>query len=284
MRIGKVVEIWRYPVKSMVGGQLGEVAVASNGIPGDRGWAVRDEKAGEIRGAKKFPALMRCSARYLTEPGEGPVPPAEITLPDGGRVRSDSPEANARLSALLGKPVTLWPLRPATDLEHYRRHPDHAEMVDELKEMFARTEDEPFPDLSAFPKELFEYTSPLGTYFDAFPVHLVSDAWLAELARHAPAANFDRRRFRPNFFIDTEGKKSGCVEEEWLGREVRIGTLRLKIELPVVRCSMTTQPQEDLPHDPTVLRTIVRQTGQNVGVYASVVEPGRVRVGDAIEI
>jgi hypothetical protein len=57
-----------------------------------------------------------------------------------------------------------------------------------------------------------------------------------------------------------------------------------KIELPVVRCSMTTQPQADLPKDPSVLRTIVRDSDQNVGVYASVTAGGRVRVGDPVEL
>ena len=65
--IGKVKEIWRYPVKSMGGEKLTCASVAAQGIPGDRGWALRDEKAGEIRGAKKLYQLMLCSAKYLKE-------------------------------------------------------------------------------------------------------------------------------------------------------------------------------------------------------------------------
>jgi uncharacterized protein len=56
MIVGKVVEIWRYPVKSMTGGELAACRVSERGIPGDRGWTLRDEEAaGEIRGEKKFP-------------------------------------------------------------------------------------------------------------------------------------------------------------------------------------------------------------------------------------
>ena len=102
-KIGTVQELWRYPVKSMVGEQLAQTTIASNGVPGDRGWALRDEAAGEIRGGKKLPGLMRCTARYLREPGEGDVPPVEITLPDGSSVPTDDPRAAARLSEFLGR-------------------------------------------------------------------------------------------------------------------------------------------------------------------------------------
>jgi hypothetical protein len=47
---------------------------------------------------------------------------------------------------------------------------------------------------------------------------------------------------------------------------------------------MTTQAQPGLPKDPSVLRTIVRDGNQNLGVYASVVSPGAVRIGDRVEI
>jgi len=285
MIIGKVIEIWRYPVKSMAGGQLDECTVGERGIPGDRGWALRDEDAKEIRGAKKFPVLMQCAARYLEEPGGRATPPAEITLPDGSRIRSDDPKASARLSELIGKRVTLHPLRPAADTEHYRRTvPLDAP---ELRDIMGRLPDEPLPDISTFPKDVIEeilaFTSPRGTYFDAFSLHLLTTAWLDDLSAKNAAARFDRRRFRPNFLIEPEPRRTGKVELEWCGRELRVGDMTAKIEMPVVRCSMTTQPQADLPKDPSVLRTIVRDSDQNVGVYASVASPGRVRVGDAVE-
>lgn len=87
--LGRVTQLWRYPVKSMGGERLEEVAVSAAGLVGDRAWAVRDEVDGGIRGAKKLGALMRCSARY---PG-APDGPAEITLPDGSRVMTGAPDA-----------------------------------------------------------------------------------------------------------------------------------------------------------------------------------------------
>jgi uncharacterized protein len=286
MRLGRVTEIWRYPVKSMGGERLEQASVGRLGVPGDRGWALRDESAGEIRGAKKFPPLLRCRARYLAEPAGDKIPAAEITLPDGARVRSDEPGAAQALSRLLDTDVTLWPRRPPEDREHYRRAlpEDPSQLEQELRRVFGRLPDEPLPDLSVFPQELFEYTSPLGTYFDAFPLHLLTTSTLGELARQNPKAAFDRRRFRPNFLVELEGGAPGFVENGWCGNEVKVGALRVRIELPVVRCSMTIQAQDELPQDPSVLRTIVRDAAQNVGVYATVVSEGTVRIGDTVEM
>jgi uncharacterized protein len=282
--IGRVSEVWRYPVKSMGGEQLGQCLLGARGVVGDRGWALRDEQAGEIRGAKKLPDLLRCAARYLSEPSEDTVPPAEITLPDGSRLRSDDTTAARRLSDVLGRRVTLWPVQPASATEHYRRAaPDNPDMLAELRAIFGRTPDEPLPDLSVFPAEIMEYTSPLGTYFDAFPLHLLTTASLAALGARNSSAHFDVRRFRPNVLLDT-GAAVGLVETEWAGKVLRIGAARLKIQVACTRCVMTTLPQGDLEKDPSVLRTIVRDAAQNLGVYATIDSPGRVAVGDAVEL
>ena len=94
-------EIWRYPVKSMAGERLEEAALDPGGIPGDRAWAVRDERRGGIRGAKKIPGLMRCAARYREPPTRDRVGAPEITLPDGGRVEADAADVSERLSIAL---------------------------------------------------------------------------------------------------------------------------------------------------------------------------------------
>src|SRR5262249_26976448 len=119
--VGRVAEIWRYPVKSMGGERIGSArAVPGSGIAGDRGWAVRDEASGEIRGAKHIPGLLRFRARYLEEPRTRSFAPVEIEW-DGGKLRGADPDVHGVLSRELGRAVTLWPLRPASDLAHYRR-------------------------------------------------------------------------------------------------------------------------------------------------------------------
>ncbi len=284
-RVGTVREIWRFPVKSMAGESLPRATLGVRGIPGDRGWALRDEAAGELRGGKKLPALMQCAARYLDEPTAEHTPHVEMTLPDRTQLRSDATDASARLSALLGRAVTLWPLQPADHLDHYRRGlPDNADMDTELRQIFGRLPDEPLPDFSVLPPEVFEFTSPLGTHFDLAPLHLLTTASLAALAARNPQARFDRQRFRPNLLIETAAGITGLAEIAWCGHRVRIGGATLSATIPTMRCSMVAQPQGDLPKDPSVLRTIVRDADQNLGVYANITEAGDVAVGDAVEL
>jgi uncharacterized protein YcbX len=269
----------------MGGEQLTAAQVGPRGIFGDRGWALRDESAGEIRGAKKLPALMRCRARYDAEPDGERIPPATMTLPDGAQLRTTDAEANARLSALLGRQVTLWPLQPADSRDHYRRGmPDNADFEVEMRSIFGRLPDEPLPDLTGLPPEVFEFTSPLGTYFDAFPVNVLTRASLAELAARNPSAQFDRRRFRPNFLVESLDGRRGLIENEWCGKRLRIGGPVLGVAMPTMRCVMTTLAADELPKDPSVLRTIVRDANQNLGVYATVEQTGTVAVGDTIEL
>lgn len=308
MLVGKVKEVWRYPLKSMAGERLSTAGVGARGLWGDRGWALRDEEAGEIRGAKISPALMLCAARYRAEPSaEGQPPHADIELPDGTQTSTDDPKINGLLSELVRRRVTLWPVQPASDRAHYRRAMPAARVVGflsrsrsfrrlalatmrlagkdkELRDDFGREPGEPLPDLSLLPAEIFEFTSPPGTYFDAFPVHLLTTASLRALESHAPDAAWDARRFRPNFLVETSGDIEGLVESGWGGRRLRVGGLTLKCEMPAPRCSMTIQAQSGLPKDPRVLRTIVRKAKQNFGMYATVESAGRVSAGDEVEL
>jgi MOSC domain-containing protein len=307
MMVGTVQQIWRYAVKSMAGEKLSACEVGSKGIPGDRGWAVRDETRGEITNGKRIPLLMQCSAIYRSAPVAGLTTHAEILLPDGTVTATDDREVNSHLSRVLGKPVTLWPLQPASNREFYRRAGTSARIAGRLtrfssfrsllptltsfgtmnrqmREMFSREADEPIPDLSQMPQEVLEFTSPLGTYFDAFPINLLTTASLNEMAKQNPSAVWDVRRFRPNFVVDTGDELAGLVEAGWPGRVLKLGQVELKLEIPCARCGMTTHPQKDLPKDPSVLRSIVKGANQNMGIYASVISGGRVSVGDVVEL
>lgn len=287
VRVGLVRELWRYPVKSMRGEQIERAEVQPRyGIPGDRGWAVREESVGEIRSAKKIPALLQCAASYLAEPVGSDTPAVEITLPHGARVRSDDPAVHARLSTTLERPVTLWPRVAAEDTAHYRRR----EPIDEaeMRRQYGLARDEPLPDSSSSSAtrrtHFTQFVSPLGTYFDAYELHLLTSTAIDGLRSRHPDAGVDVRRFRPNMVIDTSDAPGDHPEFAWVGRRIRIGGLVAEVVVRMQRCAMIVHEQADLPRDRTVLRTLVRETGHTLGVAASVVQPGLVAIGDLVEL
>ena len=307
MQIGTVQQIWRYAVKSMAGEQLESCSVGMLGVLADRGWAIRDETTGETTNGKNVPLLMQCEARYREAPNGDAIPHVVMRFPNGVELTSDLSDVNERLSKELGRSVSLWSRQPASNLEHYRRKSKMARAFGrlarfrafraampaltsfgkvnaDLREAFSREPGEPIPDLSTLPPEILEFTSPLGTYFDAFTIHAITTSSLDMMRRLNPSATWDVRRFRPNFVIATEPQIKGLVESEWAGRKVRLGNVEIRCEIPTVRCGMTIQAQKDLPKDPSILRSIVKDADQNLGVYASVVTTGEVRVGDSVEV
>jgi len=281
--IGTVAEIWRYPVKSMGGERLSRARLGLAGIVGDRGWAVRDEDLGEISGAKRFPELMTCAARYLEEPVEGTIPPAEIVFPDGSTVRSDDSRAAKRISELAGHRLSLSPIQPKEDLAYYRRAPrDPAQFEKELREAFGLLPEEPLPDPSEFPEEFLKFASPPGTHFDASSLHVITTAALGAMEKAAPESRWDVRRFRPNIVAAVAG--SGIVEAGWCGHRVTLGEISVIIDEETIRCVMTTLPQPNLQKDPKIMRSLVKAANQNLGVYASVESVGVVKTDDKIMI
>jgi len=281
-RVGSVESVWRYPAKSMMGDRFPSLPVETGGIVGDRGWAVRDDVRGGIRGAKKIGGLMALHARYVEEPRPGsPAPEIEVIAPDGRRARSGDEEVHAQLSELLDHPVTLCPLQPASDLDHYRRGPpDSDDFEAELRAIFGREPHEPIPSLEGLPLDvLAEFESPPGTYFDVFPIHVLTDRSLQTLAAVAPGATFDVRRFRPNLVVSMDADVEGDFpEQDWTGRTLRVGDVELEITAPCPRCIMVTREVAGLGEDRAVLRAIVSEAEQHVGVYATVRGAGTLAV------
>ena len=277
MSNASVANIYRYPVKSMMGEALSEADIGEFGIAGDRGWAVRDEKRGGIRGGKKIPQLMTLAAQ------SGPAAPL-ITAPDGDSASASSEGINEWLSDKLNHPVTLWPLLPAEQLDHYRRGaPDTEDFEQELRAVFGRLPDEPLPDLTGF-EELLEFESPPGTYFDAFPISVMSQQSLATMNQLNGDSLFDVRRFRPNLLVDISGSDHLFPEQAWVGKTLSIGSVKLKIEMTCPRCSMTTHGFDDLPQDAHIMRKLVANSEGNLGTYASVVQAGKVFAGDSVRV
>ena len=89
-------------------------------------------------------------------------------------------------------------------------------------------------------------------------------------------------RFRPNLLVDAVGPD--FAEDAWVGRVLRIGGLRMRVDLRDQRCVMVTIDPVTLDRNPAILRAIARERDNRLGVYGSTVEPGQVAVGDPVEL
>lgn len=133
-----------------------------------------------------------------------------------------------------------------------------------------------------------------GAAIDVFPVTFVTTGSLRRLAREV-GAEVDPARFRAGFVLDNDVEHE---EDAWDGRLLRVGTAVLKVRTPVPRCAITGMNPRRGERDQDVMRSLIRyrpKTGLPDGLmpgyatpgfatYAEVVEPGIVRLGDAVEL
>ncbi|MFI6512607.1 MOSC domain-containing protein [Streptosporangium sp. NPDC050855] len=122
------------------------------------------------------------------------------------------------------------------------------------------------------------------SHFDQLPLSVLTTATLDWVRAAVPGVPVDERRFRPNLLVRTPPGTPAFVEDEWFGGTARIGgALRLRFERSSERCVMTNEAQQDLPHSPLVLRAVAQAHDMRLDALATVVHPGRVRVGDTVE-
>lgn len=271
----KVSQLWSYPVKSMVGESVSHVELSPLGIVGDRQWAIRDLERGGIRGAKKIGELMKFTAHRV---GDN----VQITLPNGVTVSSADANVDAMLSEALQHSVHLDSLPADNNREHFLRGPgDFDDPMQELRAIFGRTEEEPLPNFAAFPPEVAEFESPPGTHYDCWPLMVMTTSALDALRVALPDSVIDERRFRPSMVFETE--EVGHVEFGWKGKTARVGTAVIEFLDPCPRCVMVTRAiNADIGEDRNILRHIVRDLDQNLGVYARITTPGVIHVGDPV--
>jgi uncharacterized protein YcbX len=150
---------------------------------------------------------------------------------------------------------------------------------------------------TAFAEEVADY-QPLrlikaavpGAASDAAGVTLLGTGSLRALEREAEVTTIDARRFRMLIEFETDTEH---LEDEWDGRVAEVGTAEIRIGGPVPRCAATTRDPDHGERDlPTVkvikayrgLKDTFFGPGAPFGVYADVVTPGRVRVGDTLRL
>lgn len=288
-----VGELWRFPVKSMGGGRVDQVRIDRRGVHADRLWAVRDVEKGVTASARRVPVLLGCSARYPTEPaaqaGPGNVPPVAVTFPDGRELTSDDPAVHTALSELVGREMRLVALPPQADTSQHRMSVSEAlsnYRAAQVRSDFGLGAAEDLPDTSVFSTRdiitLARFSTPPGTFADLSPVHLLSTASLRQLS--VDGVPYDVRRFRPNVLVDVPEGGREFPETDWVGNELSIGSARLKVAIPTIRCVVPTRPQPGIELDKGLTRVLAERTDRFLGVYADVSTPGVLSVGDPVQV
>ena len=284
--LGSVSGLWRFPVKSMQGERMEAAEITDAGIVGDRGYALIDSESGKVVSAKSvrlYPGLMNFRATYTSEPAAGnDLPPVRIELPDGRQVTSESGDADTVISDFFGRRVKLARAAP----DDYTIDQYHPDIEDADPRGHRDTEIEQKLGSAFFDEIGAPSPVPVGSFFDLFPITIITTSTLRYLARLQPGSDVDVRRFRMNIVVDTDGE--GFVENDWLEKGVSIDDARLGVAMPDPRCVMTTLAQGDLPESKDLLRTLVMHNRLPVagagafpcaGVYAAVIAPGNIAKG-----
>jgi len=235
IKLGTVVAIRRYPVKSMRAEPLEAAALHWTGLQGDRQYAfckAADTSDFPWLTGRTLPDLVLHSARY-TNPMDPARARVRVVAPDGTEFDVADPALAARLAEAAATPVRLLRLGR-------------------------------------------------GTY-DAMPVSVITTNTADIIARvHGEPVVLDR--FRSNLVIQPDDP--AATERDWLGRTLTFGDGAdlpgLHLDWPIPRCAMVAIHPETAARDASVLRTVVQQFSNQVGVYCSVQAPGVVRVGDQV--
>jgi uncharacterized protein YcbX len=246
-----VVELRRYPVKSMQGERIGVATIGGSGIVGDRAWGVVDDITGKVLTARREPRLL-LAIPHLD--GDGEARPT-IELPDGTEAVDD-----AALSTWLGHPVSL--------VAASAHGPGTYETPTDIEDEDAH--------------DWFAWEGPAGTFHDSRRRQFT-------LASTCALDGWDVRRFRPNIIVrypaDADDAAMASPEFALVGSRVRLGTALADVTNRVDRCVMTTRPQPGgIERDLDVLRTVNRERGGDLAVGGLVVQPGIIREGDTIEL
>ncbi len=231
-RVGRVVGLWRYPVKSMGGEPLVDVDVSWHGLSGDRRWAfVRDGVQ-----PNGFPWLTLRERHDMNHYRPSFVDPAG---PDNSSVRVTTPSA-----------AVFELVDPALVAELY---PSGARIIKQDRGIF-----------------------------DTFPLSLITTQTLSRLGERV-GVTLDVRRFRPNILVEAADDPE-FPEDRWVGSVLRIGSLRMRVDMRDGRCVVITIDPVTSERTPEILRTVAKDRQGCLGVYGSTVEPGRIALGDSVSV
>jgi uncharacterized protein len=257
--VGRIVGMWRYPVKSLGGESVERAEVSERGLRGDRSFGIVDASDQFLLSAKRMPKLLEGSARLL---GDDSV---EITIPLGPSgskptvLASTDADVNDALSQWLGRAVQL-----RTPASGKRAHVEIEVDIDD-------------------PSQIAEFSTRPGLFHDGSVMHILTTESLQYAAALYPAGDWTSQRFRPNLLVepDESAEELGFREDAWVGHTATVGDALFAIHQLCDRCVMVTRPLGELPADKMVLRTLHRHHNSNFGVKAHVTNNGQISVGDA---
>ena len=231
-RLGRIVGMWRYPVKSMGAEALQEIDVSWHGLAGDRRWAfVRNSlvQSGFPWLTIRERAQMSHYLPSFVEPARADKSPTVVRTPSGAVFDVADPALASELCA------------------------DGARVVRHDRGIF-----------------------------DTFPLSVITTQTIHKLGEMV-GERLAVGRFRPNILVDAEDDAPFC-EDGWVGSTLRIGGVRVRIDKRDGRCVVITIDPATTQRNPEILRTVARDRQGCLGVYGSVVEPGRIALGDGVFI
>jgi uncharacterized protein len=238
--------------------EVGELEVTERGVPGDRALFMADED-GKLFSATRSAAFLPYWARYDVHSGE-------LTVGRG----SDT--------------VLSEPLEPGERTRAHFFADRHAN-----GRFVGGRWDTWISEVAGRPLRLVLIEDPEGGY-DVHPVTVVSEASVAELGHEADGSPLDVRRFRMTVTVDGVAP---FAEDGWQGRTLSLGDAVLRVGGPVKRCAAIQQDPDGAKTKVNALRLINDRRGTSpselgsgllLGVYAHVLRPGTVRVGERAEL
>jgi hypothetical protein len=217
--------------------------------------------------------LLEFRSSYEIEPTLDTPGRVRIETPDGQTLSPDEPGAAESISDIVGHPLGLEN-RPRRDEKTSidRRTVFGDVPVSEMK-----------PDWT--PETMPDYFQlKTHSFFEIGAVFVLASGSVDHLRElQGGTALIDRRRFRPNLYLDMGRGSDRFVEDAWLGHALEIGSDLLLDQFdPTLWCVTSTLAQEELPRDLSVLRITAQHHRGCLGVYASVRSAGPVRVGDPV--
>jgi hypothetical protein len=259
LQLGTIESIWRYPVKGMRGEEIPHVYTAYTGLMGDRiyGVVAADGSPGHPWHTGRNQAeFVLYNARYKS--GE------ELLLPKN-------------LDASYGEwPAGIDPIYPDADAFKVSVETPGGATYDDIENP-AFIEDLE----NTTGRSLRLHVTQRGQ-FDARPVSLFSLSAAAKLGEEL-GMKIDKRRFRANFYVEWDDQDDPFYELSLVGKTLKIGDwLEVVIVERDPRCKMITLDPDTAEPTPQLLRHLARSHGGDAGVFAAVLQRGRVNKGDPI--